>query len=127
MLGLLFARGAHLWQSSRNAQNAASWPRRTSHHHHPLHSSSNDVALITCLLQNETVINIANKHSKSPAQVLLAWGLQHQTSVIPRATQLSQQKVLPATSACSPAGNPCRCCVHDSCPCLQALVAVCMV
>ena len=54
-----------------------------------------DMALITCLLQNETVINIANKHNKSPSQVLLAWGLQHQTSVIPRATQLSQQKVRP--------------------------------
>ena len=52
-------------------------------------------ALSTGCVQNETVINIANKHSKSPAQVLLAWGLQHGATVIPRATKLSQQKVRP--------------------------------
>ena len=60
-------------------------------------------------VQNETVINIANKHGKSPAQVLIAWGLQHGTSVIPRSVVLSQQKVcIPSHTSVFRAVVPCK-------------------
>lgn len=36
------------------------------------------------LLQNETVVKIADEVKKTPAQVLIRWALQHGTSVIPK-------------------------------------------
>jgi alcohol dehydrogenase (NADP+) len=44
------------------------------------------------LLQDETVKKIADKYDKHPAVVLLAWGLKHGTSVIPKASSLDHVK-----------------------------------
>lgn len=38
------------------------------------------------LINDETVSRISRKHKKTPAQILLAWGLQRDTAVIPKST-----------------------------------------
>lgn len=45
------------------------------------------------LAQDERVKRIASRLGKTPAQVLLAWGMQRGISVIPKATNPSHQKV----------------------------------
>ncbi len=44
-------------------------------------------------VQDETVISIAKDVGKTPAEVLLRWGLQHGTSVIPEGRSESHQTV----------------------------------
>ncbi|KAK3735975.1 hypothetical protein QZH41_014123, partial [Actinostola sp. cb2023] len=44
------------------------------------------------LLAEPTVLDIARKHHKSPAQVLLRWALQHGVGVIPKSTSLEHMK-----------------------------------
>ena len=55
------------------------------------------------MLQAEAVQKVADRLGKTPSQVLLRWGLQHGTSVIPKASSLDHQKVSWPT-ACDP--NP---------------------
>ena len=50
------------------------------------------------LLQDEQVADIAKKNGKTPAQVLLQWGLQHGTSVIPKSGNARHIKV---SASCS--------------------------
>ena len=42
------------------------------------------------LLRHEVVTPIATKHGKTPAQVLLRWGVQRETSVITRSTKVER-------------------------------------
>ena len=42
------------------------------------------------LLENETIEEIANKHAKSKAQVLLRWAYQRNVVVIPKSTTASR-------------------------------------
>ncbi|CAL5229701.1 g13073 [Coccomyxa viridis] len=44
------------------------------------------------LMQNAKVQEVASKHNKAAAEVLLAWGLQHDTSVIPKTTKVKNLK-----------------------------------
>ena len=60
------------------------------------------------LLQDKTVIDVAEKEGKTPAQVLLQWGLRHGTSVIPEGKSASHQKVS-CTAFCFSS-----CCQHFS-------------
>jgi D-xylose reductase len=41
--------------------------------------------------KNVTIVEIAKNHSKSPAQVLLRWGVQRGTAVIPKSTNVERQ------------------------------------
>ena len=43
-------------------------------------------------LNNETVLNIAKKYQKSPAQTVLRWGIQRGTAIIPKTTSLQRLK-----------------------------------
>lgn len=36
------------------------------------------------LLQDPLILSLASKHSKSPAQILLRWGVQRGTAIIPK-------------------------------------------
>ena len=42
------------------------------------------------VLQDETIVNIAKKHDKTPAQVILRWHLQNDTVVIPKSVTPSR-------------------------------------
>lgn len=42
------------------------------------------------LLQNDVILSIAKKHSCSPAQILLAWGMQRGTPVLPKSLTFSR-------------------------------------
>jgi diketogulonate reductase-like aldo/keto reductase len=44
----------------------------------------------TSTLQDPVIGNIARAHGKSPAQVMLRWGIQHGRSVIPKSTKPSR-------------------------------------
>eukprot|EP01111_Echinosteliopsis_oligospora_P004167 TRINITY_DN1661_c0_g1_i1.p1 TRINITY_DN1661_c0_g1~~TRINITY_DN1661_c0_g1_i1.p1 ORF type:complete len:295 (-),score=64.15 TRINITY_DN1661_c0_g1_i1:107-991(-) len=44
------------------------------------------------LLDNPTIKSVATKHNKTPAQVLLRWGLQHDAVVIPKSTSETRIK-----------------------------------
>jgi diketogulonate reductase-like aldo/keto reductase len=41
----------------------------------------------TSALEDPVIVDIARAHAKSPAQVMLRWGLQHGRSVIPKSTK----------------------------------------
>jgi len=41
-------------------------------------------------LEDPVIVNIATAHAKTPAQVMLRWGLQHGRSVIPKSTKPSR-------------------------------------
>ncbi|CAK0784459.1 hypothetical protein CVIRNUC_007663 [Coccomyxa viridis] len=44
------------------------------------------------VMDNPTVKEVASKHKKAAAEVLLAWGLKHDTSVIPKTTKVKNLK-----------------------------------
>ena len=44
----------------------------------------------TSTLEDAVIVGIAEAHSKTPAQVMLRWGLQHGRSVIPKSTKPSR-------------------------------------
>lgn len=58
----------------------------------PLTSPGNMAGKFPILLKDETVLEIAEKEGKTPAQVLLQWGLHHGTSVIPEGKSAAHQK-----------------------------------
>jgi diketogulonate reductase-like aldo/keto reductase len=41
----------------------------------------------TSTLEDPVIVEVAQAHGKSPAQVMLRWGLQHGRSVIPKSTK----------------------------------------
>ncbi|CAL8469697.1 g9238 [Coccomyxa elongata] len=47
---------------------------------------------VPVLLQEPLVQSVAQKHNKHPAQVLIRWGIQRSTSVIPKATSVAHMK-----------------------------------
>ncbi len=51
-----------------------------------------DTGNLTQLLNNTVVAKIASKRECTPAQVLLAWGMQRGTSVIPKTSHLKRAK-----------------------------------
>ncbi|KAK4687228.1 hypothetical protein P7C73_g2892, partial [Tremellales sp. Uapishka_1] len=50
------------------------------------------VKLVGSLLSLDTIVNIANAHSKSPAQVLLMWATQRNVTVIPKSSNEERSK-----------------------------------
>ncbi|KAI8371742.1 NADP-dependent oxidoreductase domain-containing protein [Radiomyces spectabilis] len=50
----------------------------------PLGSSPNPYTEYVALVDNEKVKQIAEKYNKTPAQILLSWGIQRGTAVIPK-------------------------------------------
>lgn len=70
--------------------------------------------MLTCCvpwLQEDVVNKMAERLGKTPSQVLLRWGLQHGSSVIPKSGSEDHQKVvvvLQSTTVCT------TCCKRDS-------------
>lgn len=56
-------------------------------------------------MQDKTVVELAKKYNKLPSQVLLRWGIQNGTSLIPKSTNAEHQKV--RSLPCLPAFNAC--------------------